>query len=246
MDRHDDAPTFHAVSMNVMMHTFFWFGVQCYVIPMLLKMCVKQYTDFTPEKKIVWDIRGTTMLFALWSVSFASSILLLNEDVYNEDMFVHTPFTQFIIENIAGLFVWDLFVCLKYYHVWGLQFLIHGLFCSTMFLMVAYTQLGVSFGLRVVLYECSNFFMNIRQFMKELKHFDSKWWILVNVCFACTFFASRVIYGTYLTCRVLYAMCTYSLPLWFKGVVCINGLMSYALNLYWGSLILRTLKRALN
>ena len=231
------SPSVFHISVNIVLHAMFWWCIQLCITPVFFENYVPVYTRLSIGKQKEWNIKATVMLFSVYSVFFSCIALLTNEQVYHQDLYVNTPYTQFLMDSFAGHFLWDLFVCIFYFDVWGYAFVIHGLFCSMMYMTLAYSHLGVAFGLRVIFYECSNVFMNTRVFMKDLKMFDSPLWNVVNIGFAISFISVRLLYGCYLTICIVCAVWYSNVPVWFKYSVYINSVLSYGLNMYWGKLL---------
>lgn len=138
-----------------------------------------------------------------------------------------------------GYFMWDLFLCCRYYDEYGTQFLFHACFCTATYYIVAVEEQMVLFGVSALLYETSTVLLNFRWLLLQLgvEHNNALWqW--TNKCFAVVFLLVRLGFGSVLTYKTVhYCWVSTQESIGIRLFSVLNILMSFVLNVFWGTAI---------
>ena len=213
----------------------------CHTFPSwILSASFSYYNTLTESKQMQWNIKCTNIFFSIFSLICASIAHTQDEFALIYDpIYTTTPFAQWVLLVVSGFFLWDICICFIYYNVWGFQYVLHGFFCFSMFVYVYLSQMGTGYMLYTLYYESSTIFMNLRCYLLESKKTDTLLWHGINTMFIVCFYLSRIIFGTWLTYQLWSDLLFSPFPQMGKAIVFINSILSYGLNLYWGSLMIK-------
>ena len=140
----------------------------------------------------------------------------------------------------TGFFIYDTALCLRYFSVFGFEFLLHAVFCLATYggCLAApggYTMGWYSAG--PLLFELSTPFMHLRWWMIQTGNGDKPLFNVFQQLFGYSFLASRKVFGScYLFPQLIYHLCTkmgQTMPTALRLLFLCNALISIGLNSYW-------------
>ncbi|KAI3403883.1 hypothetical protein KGF56_003313 [Candida oxycetoniae] len=109
-----------------------------------------------------------------------------------------TPFGSMTCAVTTGYFVWDFFVCVKHFHLFGIGFLFHAVAAMFAFTcgFIPYCQPWAGAFLT---FELSTPFVNINWFASHLPAgtFSEKYIVINGLLLMFVFFAARIVWGFY-------------------------------------------------
>ncbi|KAI5966270.1 uncharacterized protein KGF55_000579 [Candida pseudojiufengensis] len=196
--------------------TIFYFLIQYLSKPISKLIFGSKYTTLKPSTKINFDVHITSMVQC-----FISILILVphlnnphfqnrNNDPINS-LLGYTPFGTLICSLSVGYFIWDLVVCLKYYKLFGIGFLLHAIAALFAFGcgFIPYCQPWAGAFLS---FELSTPFVNLNWFASHLPAgtFSDKFVIINGLLLIIVFFFVRIIWGIYAVIQMGIDM-TYSL-----------------------------------
>ena len=97
-----------------------------FVLSPLFSSLFPSYTSLRRRSKINWDIHVVSMVQSLlicWLAYLALGDPLLKDN----RVFGYSPFAADVSALACGYFVWDSYVSLKYMHLFGVGFALHGI-----------------------------------------------------------------------------------------------------------------------
>ncbi|TBU46447.1 TLC domain-containing protein [Dichomitus squalens] len=132
----------------------------------------------------------------------------------------------------CGYFIWDALDAIINFD--DLSFLIHGVFCCTLYMMTFRPFLGY-FAPRFLLWETSTIFLNIHRFLDKTGYTGSTAQWINGIILLSTFFSCRIVYGWYLTVQFMEALFSAraQLPNSYLFVFCVGNLALNTLNIIW-------------
>ncbi|KAM5538032.1 hypothetical protein V8D89_008229 [Ganoderma adspersum] len=132
----------------------------------------------------------------------------------------------------CGYFFWDALDAMINFD--DLGFLIHGLFCFTLYMMTFRPFLGY-FAPRFLLWETSTIFLNIHRFLDRTGYTGSTAQWINGVILLSTFFSCRIVYGWYITIQFMEALFSAraELPKVYLVAFAVGNLALNTLNIIW-------------
>ncbi|KAF5102052.1 hypothetical protein D0Z00_000512 [Geotrichum galactomycetum] len=204
--------------------------------------------------------RRTQLNFDIHVVSHVQAILILalsfplfgDADLAKDRIYSYTPYAGFVSAMAVGYFVWDTYICIRYFKMFGLGFAIHGIGALFVFLQ-SMRPLLLSYSPHFLLFELSTPFLNVNWFASHLPEGSISFGVQkINGLFLmATFFSTRIIWGFYQAFSVVsdlfFGAADYVPvhPLWASIGVCASNLALDVLNVYWFYKMVLLAKRAL-
>lgn len=207
----------------------------------------KAYTSLPRKTRINFDIHIVSMVQCVISIA----ILIPH---WNNPGFVnrvtdpaqsisgYTPYGGMVAAITLGYFVWDVVVCIKYYSLFGLGFLLHGLAAFYVFGAALY-PFCQPWALAFLLFELSTPFVNINWFASKLPAgtISDKVYVVNGLILLVVFFTVRILWGFYavgmVATDIYYSWGNY--PAIFPISVLGLNFMLDVLNLFWFYKMLR-------
>lgn len=225
----------------------FVYIVSSYVSP---HVC-QGYRTLSRRTQVNFDIHVASQVQAILIV--ALSYPLFSDAVLQADrVYGYTPYAGFVTAMAMGYFIWDVYVCVRFYSMFGFGFALHGFAAAFVFLQ-SMRPLLIPYSPHFLLFEASTPFLNVNWFASHLPEGTIPFWIQkINGLFLlATFFSIRIIWGFYQASNIVkdlffgYAAFDRVHPLWSAIGVCAANLSLDVLNIYWFYKMLRLAKRAL-
>ncbi len=193
------------------------------------------YRSLSRKGKKNFDIHIVSMVQCL--ISIAVIIPLYGNEYLAEDpIFHYLPYAGFVSAITIGYFIWDLYICLRYFKMFGVGFLIHAfaslfVFCQTL------RPFCLAWVAGFLSFELSTPFVNVNWFVSKLPAGTVPFYIqaINGLLLMITFFIVRIIWGFYAIYKVsgqLYAVRD-QLPLWLPLIIVGLNFGLDALNVYW-------------
>ncbi|CUM66248.1 uncharacterized protein PRCAT00003908001 [Priceomyces carsonii] len=205
------------------------------------------YTDLSVKTRINFDIHVVGMVQCL--ISIAILLPMWNHknwsnrvDDVHSSIFGYTPYGGFVSSMTVGYFAWDLMVCVQYFRLFGIGFLLHA-FAALYVFICALRPYSMPWAPAFLLFELSSPFVNINWFASRLPQgtFSEKTILINGLLLLFTFFSVRIAWGFYAVSLIAYDMfrvrseAPIFLPLSILGL----NLVLDVLNVYWFSKMLR-------
>lgn len=181
----------------------FYVGIQ-YLLSVLLKRYVgKTYTDLNLKTRVNFDIHVTSMVQCVFSV--LACVPMFNHPIWKNRLadphlavLGYYPFGGFISAISIGYFVWDLYVCLRYFKLFGPGFLFHAVAALYVFSACLY-PFCLPWIPAFLLFEASTPFVNMNWFASRLPAgtFSDKFVMINGLLLMITFFVVRLVWGIY-------------------------------------------------
>lgn len=223
------------------------FILSSWISPLLLK----SYKTLSRRTQVNFDIHIVSHIQAILILAL-SFPMFGDEDLNKDRIYAYTPYAGFVAAMAVGYFVWDTYICLKYYSLFGFGFLLHGV--SALFVFLQSTR---PFMMRYIphflLFELSTPFLNVNWFASHLPEGTIPFSVqkINGVFLLSTFFFSRIVWGFYQAGSVVNDLFlggveyTRVFPLWTSVGVCVSNLALDCLNVLWFYKMLKLAKRAL-
>ncbi|CCE93930.1 Tda4p TDEL_0H00710 [Torulaspora delbrueckii] len=207
------------------------------------------YTSIGDRKtKINFDIHTVSnvqCVITFWSIA-PTLLLPMNLSVvsYQNDL------ASMASALAVGYFLWDLFICMRYYSLYGFEFLAHALSSLYVFTLGLKPFCQSWIG-KFLLFEASTPFVNNNWFIAQLSKSSSKsivpeWFNIVNgVLLLGTFFSVRILWGFIAISILLCQMWKerHEIPLAQSGILLLLNVLLNTLNLFWFNKMLRLAKK---
>jgi len=160
----------------------------------------------------------------------------------------YTPYGGFVCAISLGYFLWDLYVCLKFYSLFGVGFLFHG-FAAVYVFGTSFYPFCMPWIPAFLLFELSTPFVNINWFANRLPKgtFSDKTVMINGLMLLFTFFSVRIAWGFY----AVYLLAIDMFQIWDQlpwylpvPVLALNVLLD-TLNVYWFSKMVAIARKTL-
>lgn len=240
----------------------FYHVVSTYFAPLVNKIIFgARYTQITDRKlKIDFDVHTVSMVQAFISLYILWPVLTLPLTSYNIATY-QNDYCSMVTSLSAGYFIWDLMVCLKYFNIYGFQYLIHAVFAlsASLIPLLPVCQVWVP---KFLLYEASTPFVNINWFIMQMlvpsKNSNLKpakvpaWLNLINgILLMVIFFFVRILWGNLAQFIYFYQMYKYrsdmtTLKARLSVVLGSVTLVLNSLNVFWFSKMVKIAKKLAN
>lgn len=209
---------------EVVLSFLFYHVLDTYLAPLCSRRLFgRTYTSLATRTKINWDIRVVSLvqatlismltLYVIWKDHERSE---MNQ---RERMVGYTGAAGMVQALVAGYFVWDLMISVKYFQLFGVESLLHAI--SALFITFLGFVSGVSneftlwldwyfsqrpfanyYGLNFILYEISTPFLNIHWFFDKCSMTGTRYQLYNGIALLTTFFCSRLVWGLYQSVRI--------------------------------------------
>lgn len=188
---------------ELVLSALFYYIVQSLSGPVCSFFLGSRYTSLPRKTRIDFDVHVTSMVQCA-----VSAVLMfyhfnnphwqnrLNDPV--NSLLGSTPFGSMVISVTAGYFVWDLLVCLKYFDLFGIGFLLHAIAAMYAFCcgFVPYCQ---PWAAAFLSFELSTPFVNMNWFASRMPEgtFSDKFVVINGLLLIVVFFVVRIVWGLY-------------------------------------------------
>ncbi|EMG46805.1 SPAC17A2.02c Uncharacterized TLC domain-containing protein C17A2.02c [Candida maltosa Xu316] len=181
----------------------FYCLVQLISAPIFSIIMGKNYTKLPKGTRVNFDVHVTSM--AQCFISIVLFVLHLSnthwvnrlDDPVNS-LLGSTDFGEMVCAVTVGYFLWDIYVCARYYSLFGIGFLFHG-FAAMYAFASGLFHYGQPWAGAFLAFELSTPFVNINWFASKLPAgtFSEKTIIINGLLLIFTFFIVRIIWGFY-------------------------------------------------
>lgn len=146
------------------------------------------------------------------------------------------PYGGLVLGISTGYFMWDTYVCAKYYRLFGAGFLLHGVAALYVF-GTSFLPFLIPWIPSFLLFELSTPFVNMNWFASKLPKgtFSQKFVIVNGLLLMAVFFSVRILWGFYavgLLAWDMYRIRHQVHPFWPVMVLSLNALLD-VLNVFW-------------
>ncbi|CDR42158.1 CYFA0S08e04258g1_1 [Cyberlindnera fabianii] len=195
----------------------------------------KHYEEQSKKSKANFDIHIVSMVQCL--ISILSIVPLIGDKHLNESSVLnYTPYAAFVSSITIGYFVWDLWVCLKYFKLFGVGFLLHAVAALFVFSSTL-RPFCLGWVASFLSFELSTPFVNINWFVSRLPAgtVSPKFVAINGLLVIITFFIVRIVWGFYAIYLVVFDMWAVKDEVsWFLCIVIVGlNFALDALNLFW-------------
>lgn len=193
------------------------------------------YASLSKKGKKNFDIHIVSMVQCLISIAVIIP-LYGNEHLAQDPVFHYLPYAGFVSAITIGYFIWDLYICLRFFKMFGLGFLVHA-FASLFVFSQTLRPFCLAWVAGFLSFELSTPFVNVNWFISKLPAGTIPFYVqaINGLLLMITFFIVRIIWGFYAIYKVsgqLYSAKD-QLPLWLPlSIVGLNIALD-ALNVYW-------------
>lgn len=188
----------------------FYSAIQVAAKPVFTKWLGSTYTSLPTKRRTNFDIHAVS------SVQCIVSLFLLVPQ-WNHPLWANRltdpetaitgyyPYGGLVLALTVGYFVWDLYVCLRYYTTFGFGFLFHGVAALYVFGITFY-PFCIPWVPAFLLFELSTPFVNVNWYALRLPEgtINSKVVLINGLLLLLTFFTVRIIWGFYAVSSVAY------------------------------------------
>lgn len=195
----------------------------------------ENYNQLSKRGKKNFDIHIVSMVQCLISIAVIIP-LYGNEHLAQDPVFHYLPYAGFVSSITIGYFIWDSYICLRYFKMFGIGFLLHAfaslfVFCQTL------RPFCLAWVAGFLSFELSTPFVNVNWFISKLPAGTVPFYIqaINGLLLIITFFIVRIIWGFFAIYKVsgqLYQVLD-QLPLWLPASVVLLNFALDSLNLYW-------------
>ncbi|SCV02074.1 LAMI_0G15654g1_1 [Lachancea mirantina] len=212
----------------------------------------RNYTQIKDKNtRLNFDIHTVSMAQCIVSLSLTYPILF---SPLSLDLVTYSdPYTSMVSAVTIGYFLWDLYVCLKHFNLFGVGFLGHALASLYVFVLSLRPFCQPWIG-KFLIFELSTPFVNVNFYVSQLTKLSGKsvvpmWFNALNgVMLILTFFVVRILWGftaIIILCKKLW-VARDRLPWWIPVTVLILNFSLDALNVFWLMKMIKIAQKMLN
>lgn len=194
---------FQAHWHELVLSALFYYAVQSLSSPLCTFYLGSRYTSLPRNTRIDFDVHVTSMVQCV--VSTVLMIYHLNNPHWQNrlndpvnSLLGSTPFGSMVGAVTAGYFVWDLFVCMRNFKLFGIGFLLHAVAAMYAFCcgFVPYCQ---PWAAAFLSFELSTPFVNMNWFASRMPKgtFSDKFVVINGLLLILVFFLIRIVWGLY-------------------------------------------------
>lgn len=204
--------------------------------PVISKALFKgNYTKLDFKERKNFDIHIVSMVQCLVSIGLILP-LYGNAELNTNPVLGYLPYASMVSSLTMGYFIWDLYVCLRFFDLFGVPFLLHAVaslyvFSST---LRPFCQGWIAGFLS---FEWSGPFMNLNWFINKLPAGTVPFWLqAVNgIALMVVFFGVRIVWGFYAIFKVSTQMWEVReyLPWWLPVSIILLNFSLDTLNVIW-------------
>lgn len=198
-----EAENLYLLHAHEVFYSFVFYQViSSFIAPVINKwMFGKNYTSITDKKtKVDFDIHTVSMVQCILSLILLAPVLFLPLSL--NIVTFQDPFCSLVGALTIGYFVWDLFACIRYYNLYGIQFLVHALVSLYVFGLTLKPFCQTWIG-KFLIFEASTPFVNINWYIIQLRKASPEgksivpmWFNVLNgVLLLVIFFVVRIVWG---------------------------------------------------
>lgn len=202
---------------------------------MATKLFGKNYTALSTKDRKNFDIHIVAFIQCLISIA-AIAPLYQDKFLQENPILGYHPYAAFVSSITIGYFIWDLFVCLQYYSLFGMGFLVHAV--AALFVFASTLRpFCLDWVCGFLAFELSSPFVNINWFLTKLPaDFAPAWFTVVNgLTLIVVFFLVRIVWGFYAIYAVTLEFIKFKdqLPLWLVAIIIFLNFSLDLLNVMW-------------
>lgn len=225
--------------------------VQRYSRPWARKYFGSAYTELLPRTQLNFDIHLVSMFQCILSILMCGPMwnhpFRLNHAIEPHNaIFGYTPYAGLVAAVTIGYFVWDIYVCIRYFLLFGWGFLFHGVAAGYVF-VCALGGFCMPWMPAFLLFELSTPFVNINWFASHLPEGTiSNAVVMINgLLLLVVFFFVRLVWGVYAVWVVAHDMVAVGLELdlLLPLLILPLNIMLNALNVFWFYKMVKIAKR---
>ncbi|KAG7195802.1 uncharacterized protein KQ657_002187 [Scheffersomyces spartinae] len=212
----------------------------------------KPYLDLNRKTRINFDIHvvsmvqcilSCAMIIPMWGQSHWQN---RTEDPVSSILGT-TDYGNLVASLTIGYFIWDTYVCLRYFLLFGFGFLFHGIAALYVFVLCLWWPFCQPWIPGFLIFEASTPFVNINWFASRLPKGTISGTVTVinGILLMLTFFLVRIIWGFYSVALVATDMWkTWSYHAWWipSSVLAINVFLD-VLNVFWFTRMIQIAKK---
>ncbi|KAF2674645.1 hypothetical protein BT63DRAFT_419930 [Microthyrium microscopicum] len=178
-----------------------------WISPLITKIFfAESYAKLSKRTQFNWHVHAVAFIQAIIISGVALWVLAKEQERphmnWQERIYGYTGALGMVQAFGAGYFVWDLYICIRYYSMFGFGMLAHAISALTVYTTGFYPF--VNFYAPVfVLYEISSPFLNIHWFCDKMELTGSNIQFINGILLLITFGGARLIYGTWAS----YSLC---------------------------------------
>lgn len=228
----------------------FYQVVNAYIAPWLNKAIFKShYTSIDDEKvRVNFDIHTVSNIQCLISFYTIAPILLL--PVGLDIVMYHDELCSMVSALTMGYFLWDCYICVKHFKLYGFEFLAHALSSLYVF-TVSLRPFCQPWVGKFLLFEASTPFVNTNFFIAQMSRGSTDavvppWFNMLNgLLLLVTFFSVRILWGFTAVTLLMRQMwkSRHQLPLVQSMILLVLKVGLNTLNIVWFKKMLKLAKK---
>ncbi|EGW34926.1 uncharacterized protein SPAPADRAFT_132553 [Spathaspora passalidarum NRRL Y-27907] len=215
--------------------------------PIFSRVMGPTYTKLPKRTKVNFDVHVASMVqcvvsFVLLVAHFNNEHFLNREQDPVNSLVGTTPFGCMVCSVTVGYFLWDIYVCTRYYRLFGLGFLFHG-FAAAYAMGAGLLPYCQPWAGAFLTFELSTPFVNLNWFASKLPAgtFNERTIIINGLCLIISFFLVRIVWGFYavylLACDMLATW--HLVPAFLPVSILALNFSLDTLNVFWLSKMIR-------
>lgn len=219
----------------------FYMIVQALTPIVCTRLLGNTYACLNNKTRINFDIHVVSMiqcvislgtLAPMWNNKFYENRV---QDPYGS-IFGYFPYGGFVASCAVAYFIWDTYVCIRYFSSFGFSFLFHGVAALYVF-SLTFKPICMPWVASFLIFEASTPFVNINWFASKLPagFINEKVAIVNGICLLISFFSVRIIWGFYAVTLVatdMFRTWGTTNPIFPISILLINVFLD-CLNLFW-------------
>ncbi|OQO06479.1 hypothetical protein B0A48_08262 [Cryoendolithus antarcticus] len=224
--------------------------------PLSRRLAPKSYPTFPLKTRLNWDIRVTGLVQAVFICTAALRVIASDPtrvgSTWETRLWGYSPAAGKVQAWAAGYFLWDILISTRWVDMYGPTAVMHAV-AAFVVTMIGFRPFGNYYGVNFVLYELSTPFLNLHWMLNKLsptpEEEPSDLQVYNGFALVGTFFACRLVWGTYQTWLLTQDM----LSAWRAGPVpqllfwtyLLTNTALTGLNFFWFSKMVETLRKRL-
>ncbi|KAJ5514757.1 hypothetical protein N7463_004309 [Penicillium fimorum] len=180
----------------------FYLFIHAVLSPCLSPILFKSYNKLTPRTKLNWDIHVVSFIQSIVINAAALWVMYFDEErssmTSGERVFAYTGACGLIQALAVGYFVYDLIVSIVHVRMFGIGMLFHAVSALWVF-SLGFRPFLNYFAPTFILYELSSPFLNIHWFLDKVNMTGSRAQWYNGMALLSSFFACRLVWGTWQT-----------------------------------------------
>lgn len=239
----------HEIVASFLMYQFVLYPL---VAPFLNRVIFgKHYTEKDEADKVNFDIHTVSMIQSIVSCYLIWPLLWIPFG-YNVITY-YNSYASMVSSVSIGYFLWDLYVCLKYYRLFGIGFLFHAVAALSVIGITLRPVCQAWVG-RFLSFEASTPFVNINWYIIQVSRGSTKpvvptWLNVLNgLLLISVFFFVRLVWGFIAISILTYEMYQIwdQIPLYISAIILGINISLDFLNIHWFSKMIKIAKKMAN